>query len=130
MLKSTPDVDSELLKTWNLLGPLSIQEIEQKSGWELDYDEYENLEFAKLKYPDGYYEGLVSKGTTEENEIGRQVYSYEIYEGQFEDSNKHGWGREINFSGSYKEGRFKNGFFYEGERYDKYGDIIIDKIRM
>ena len=80
--------------------------------WELEQ------EFKKIKYPNGFYEGLVKVDTADENGIGRQIYSYGIYEGQFEDSQRHGWGREINHSGEYKEGNFRHGFFYEGERYD------------
>ena len=53
---------------------------------------------------------------------------YEIYEGELRNGEYEGWGRLIDYNGSYLIGRFRHGFKREVIKYNADGSEVIDKI--
>ena len=80
LLQSTPEIipGTDSLKgheTWQKLGPLTIEEIIEKSGQKDFNFESDELEFKSILDEDGdYYEiGMFLKGTDDTHGIKRQV---------------------------------------------------------
>ena len=124
----TPNIEGEMLETWKKLGPLSIQKIQEQSGQNLLIDQNPFLSYTEVNKEQGYYQGLYNKLQKNEAGVGRDTYSFEIYEGQIENGYPNGWGRSIYKDGSYFIGKFNYTPTKEGKKYDKNGLRIYEKV--
>lgn len=68
------------VENWRKLGPLTVEEIIEKSNLGMDLDD-EDLEFKRVDGPNACAIGLFRSGTCEQHGIGRVIFdSGQFYE--------------------------------------------------
>lgn len=119
---------SSVSSLWQSLGPFELQNL-------LD-DEILNFEPAlkveKCQTYDGQYMYNIQKSDSQvfgmkgtQHGIGRQVFNYSVYEGQFSKNAPNGYGRKIFWTGNYEQGFFKDNVLHgEGVQVSADGKIL------
>ena len=113
MLKQVPELGSDkpqkALTNWKRLGPLTLEQIMERSEVPLDFDESVNYYKMESYYTGGKEYGQFRKDVVKCNGVGRAVYpDGQIYEGQFRDGKPNGYGRNLWADGQFYAGQYKN----------------------
>ena len=113
ILSTTPEMYAEVptaaLDKWKQLGPLSVQEVIDKSGINPQDLDLEEQCVKKQSYGSVYYLGMHKKGTMYRNGICRSIFKGGlISEGMYINDKLNGFGRSYYPNGAYYIGMWKD----------------------
>ena len=112
------EAPKEALEKWKSLGPVSIQELIDKS--DIDMKELDNYEIKKDYTVYGCFYGMFRKGTKERNGICRGVSVHgHIHEAAFVNGKLNGFGRNF-----YPEGHYHVGVCKDHRKHG-YGKLVL-----